>query len=70
MRFLSRAALCVVAVALGSPLFSSVAIGVEVGKKAPDFSLPSTTGDRIQLTQFQGKRHVLVEFYISDFRPT
>jgi len=49
---------------------ASVAIAVEVGEKAPDFTLPSTTGKDISLSQFQGKQFVLIEFYGADFDPT
>jgi hypothetical protein len=48
----------------------SVATALEVGEKAPDFTLPSTTGEQISLSQFQGKQHVLLEFYGVDFAPT
>ena len=48
---------------------TSVATAVEVGEKAPDFTLPSTTGKDISLSQFQGKNPVLMEFYGSDFYP-
>jgi len=49
---------------------TSVATAVEVGEKAPDFTLPSTTGEKISLSQFQGKKPVLIEFYSADFAPT
>ena len=42
---------------------------VEVGDKAPDFSLKSTNGEKISLSQFRGKKHVLLEFYGADFSP-
>jgi AhpC/TSA family len=42
---------------------------LEVGEIAPDFTLPSTTGDTISLRQFQGKQLVLIEFYGDDFAP-
>ncbi len=42
---------------------------VEVGDKAPDFTLKSTNGDKISLSQFKGKKHVLLEFYGADFSP-
>lgn len=48
----------------------SVAVGLEVGERAPDFTLPSTTGEQISLSQFRGKKLVLVEFYGVDFAPT
>jgi AhpC/TSA family len=42
---------------------------VEVGEEAPDFTLPATTGGKITLSQFRGKKHVLLEFYGVDFEP-
>ena len=47
-----------------------VALALEVGEKAPDFTLPSTTGEQISLSQFRGKQHVLLEFYVRDHAPT
>jgi cytochrome oxidase Cu insertion factor (SCO1/SenC/PrrC family) len=41
-----------------------------VGEPAPDFTLPSTTGEEISLSEFRGKKHVLLEFYGVDFAPT
>ena len=49
---------------------ATVAPALEVGEKAPEFTLPSTTGEKISLSQFQGKKNVLVEFYVRDFGPT
>ena len=46
-----------------------VASALEVGEEAPDFTLPSTTGEQISLSQFQGKQFVLIEFYGDDFAP-
>jgi len=42
---------------------------LDVGDKAPDFSLPATTGGKISLSQFRGKKLVLIEFYGADFSP-
>jgi hypothetical protein len=47
-----------------------VALALEVGEKAPDFTLPSTMGKQISLSQFRGKQHVLLEFYVRDHAPT
>jgi len=44
--------------------------GVMVGKPAPDFRLPSTTGKDISLSQFRGKKLVLIEFYAINFGAT
>ena len=43
---------------------------VEVGEKASDFTLPSTTGEKISLSQFRGRKHILLEFYVADFGAT
>ena len=42
---------------------------LDVGDKAPDFTLPATTGGKISLSQFRGKKLVLLEFYGADFSP-
>ena len=42
---------------------------LKVGDEAPDFNLPSTTGEKISLNQFRGKKIVLLEFYGADFSP-
>ena len=42
---------------------------LKVGDQAPDFSLPATTGGKISLSQFRGKKLVLIEFYGADFSP-
>src|SRR5262245_48941171 len=42
---------------------------LEVGEEALDFMLPSTTGEKISLSQFKGKQFVLIEFYGLDFAP-
>lgn len=55
---------------LTSLLLASSAPALEVGEKAPDFTLPSTTGDTIRLSQFTGLKHVLIQFYSVDFNPT
>lgn len=34
-----------------------------IGKPAPDFTLPSTTGESISLRQFKGKKTVVLYFY-------
>jgi peroxiredoxin len=62
---------------IGVLLVLAVAIAQEggrpppgVGEPAPDFTLPSTTGEDISLSEFRGKKHVLLEFYGVDFAPT
>jgi peroxiredoxin len=42
---------------------------LEVGQEAPDFILSSTIGEKIRLSDYRGKMHVLVAFYPLDFTP-
>lgn len=51
---------------LGSARMSSA---LDVGDKAPNFTLPATTGGKISLSQFVGKKLILLEFYGADFSP-
>jgi hypothetical protein len=53
----------------GVLVIASVAAALDVGDQAPDFTLPSTTGEDISLSQFQGKKHVFIHFYHVDFGP-
>jgi peroxiredoxin len=41
---------------------------IEVGEKAPDFSLPNHKGEQVSLSDFRG-RQVMLAFYPSDFSP-
>ena len=43
-------------------------MSVEVGQKAPDFTLPSDRGD-ITLSRYEGKTNVVLAFYPGDFSP-
>jgi peroxiredoxin (alkyl hydroperoxide reductase subunit C) len=43
---------------------------ISVGKTAPDFSLKDHLGCEVRLSDFPGKRHVLVLFYPLDWTPT
>ena len=64
------ARLIMVSTTLARLLVTGVALAVEVGEQAPDFTLPSTLGEPISLSQFRGKQHVLLEFYVRDHGPT
>jgi AhpC/TSA family len=49
---------------------AGIATAVEVGEKAPDFTLPSTMGGQISLSQFQSKTLVLLKFHVNDYGVT
>ena len=51
--------------------FTGGAAALEVGEKAPDFELPSTQGGgKFKLSDYAGKKNVVVQFYVLDFTPT
>jgi peroxiredoxin Q/BCP len=43
------------------------ALALNVGDKAPNFALPSSTGKEIKLADFAGKKPVVLFFYIGAF---
>jgi AhpC/TSA family len=49
---------------------ADVSSALEVGDKAPEFTLPSTNGVDISLSDFRGKKWVFLEFYGAAFVPT
>ena len=51
------------------PALPRIAWAIDVGDKAPDFTLPSTNGVDISLSDFKGKKFVFLEFYSADFVP-
>lgn len=40
---------------------------LKVGDEAPDFTLPSTTGKDIRLSEFRGKKAVVLAFFPAAF---
>lgn len=42
---------------------------MEIGKKAPSFTLPGSNGEEISLAQFQGDKNVVLYFYPKDNTP-
>ncbi len=58
-------------VAVGILIFSLVApLGLwalNVGDKAPDFTLPDQNGNKVSLSQFLGKKNVVLAFYVLAF---
>lgn len=42
---------------------------VRVGQAAPDFTLPSIRGEKIRLSQYRGKKNVVISFVPAAFTP-
>ena len=42
---------------------------VKVGQAAPDFTLPSISGEKIRLSQYRGKKNVVISFVPAAFTP-
>lgn len=40
---------------------------VKVGDRAPDFELPDQNGNQVRLSDFRGKKSVVVAFYVLAF---
>ena len=62
--------LLLMALFVGGLLMPGEVLAVMVNQLAPDFTLPSTTGKAITLSQFRGNKMVLIEFYGIDFGVT
>ena len=58
------AALGLLALGLGSAWADTK---LKVGDTAPDFTLPSTAGKPVHLSDFQGKKNVVLAFYVLAF---
>jgi peroxiredoxin len=46
---------------------------LEIGTQAPDFELAAVTGDRrhkVRLSDYRGKKNVVLAFYPLDWTPT
>ncbi|HSM88889.1 MAG TPA: redoxin domain-containing protein [Desulfobacterales bacterium] len=42
---------------------------VKVGQTAPDFTLPAITGEKVRLSQYRGKKNVVISFVPAAFTP-
>ena len=42
-------------------------MALKPGDPAPDFTLPSTVGDKLSLSDYRGKKNVLLAIYVLAF---
>ena len=64
---MTRPGVAVVLLSIGLGLLPLPTRALEVGDKAPDFLLHSTVGETVQLSDYQGKKHVLLFFFKAAF---
>ncbi len=58
-----------IVVVLGWVLTSRGAAPLKIGDRAPDFALPDQSGSTVKLSDFRGKKTVVLAFYIKAFTP-
>jgi peroxiredoxin len=46
---------------------AALATSLKVGDKAPDFEINDTTGTKVKLSDFRGKKNVVLAFYVFAF---
>ncbi len=66
MRVLRLIALAAAMMLLSSGMAKA---GLKIGDAAPDFSLPDQSGQTVRLSDFRGKRAVVLAFYIKAGTP-
>lgn len=65
-----RAVLLMTATAFAATLMAQTAppaTHLKVGDTAPDFELPGTTGQKYKLSDFRGKKNVVLAFFPAAF---
>ena len=64
---LRRYALAAVLFTMGLWMMPMPAPAVEVGQQAPDFLMHSTMGETVRLSDYQGKKNVMLFFFVAAF---
>jgi hypothetical protein len=60
-------ALAAVLFTMGLWMVPMPAPAVEVGQQAPDFVMHSTVGESVRLSDYQGKKSVMLFFFVAAF---
>ena len=66
-RWISQIGIAVVILSLTLGIVPMPAPAVEVGEQAPDFLMHSTVGETVRLSDYQGKKNVLIFFFLAAF---
>jgi hypothetical protein len=66
-QWLRHSTLAAVLLSIGLWIVPMPAPAVEVGEKAPDFLMHSTVGETVRLSEYQGKKNVLLFFFLAAF---
>ncbi len=59
--------LLVAATAVSAQTAAPPSSTLKVGDKAPDFTLPSTDGKKVTLSEFRGRKNVVLAFFPAAF---
>ena len=62
-----RNALAAVVLTMGLWTVPMSVPAVEVGQQAPDFLMHSTMGESVRLSDYQGKKNVMLFFFVAAF---
>jgi hypothetical protein len=66
-QWLRRSLLAAVLLSIGLGMMPTAAPAVEVGEHAPDFLMHSTVGETVRLSDYQGKKNVMLFFFLAAF---
>jgi hypothetical protein len=64
---LTRIVLTAVLLSLALWIMPTPAPAAEVGNKAPNFMMHSTIGESVSLAEYEGKKNVLLFFFLAAF---
>lgn len=54
-------------IAVGQAAPAPPPMKLKVGDEAPDFTLPDTAGNKVKLSDFRGKKNVVLAFFVLAF---
>ena len=66
-QWLRRNTLVAVLLSIGLWMVPMTAPAVEVGQQAPDFLMHSTVSESVRLSDYQGKKNVMLFFFLAAF---